>query len=38
MIVKEANELLNTIAPNYQDWNVENKENEKPALKKRGIL
>jgi phage pi2 protein 07 len=37
-IVKEAKELLNTIAQNYQDWNVEPKEKENLAVKKRGIV
>ena len=34
----EAKELLETIANNYQDWNIEEDEEIKILIKKRGIL
>jgi hypothetical protein len=37
-VVKEAKELLNTIAQNYQDWKVGHEEKVKLPPKKRGII
>jgi hypothetical protein len=37
-VIYKTKEVLNTIAQKYQDWTVENKEKDKPPLKKRGII